>query len=66
MITNKQSTDRFVRQRDLVPLNRLSESLCTVVGVGGQVTGNRQLSRTKTTPSGGKTSKWIATPVTIP
>jgi sulfur carrier protein ThiS adenylyltransferase len=34
MNTNEPPTDRFVRQRDLVPMQRLSEVTCTVIGVG--------------------------------
>jgi len=32
--TNNQSTDRFMRQRDLVPMDQLSKLNCSVIGVG--------------------------------
>lgn len=34
MQMNDQPKDRFVRQHDLVPMDRLSELTCTVIGVG--------------------------------
>jgi sulfur carrier protein ThiS adenylyltransferase len=34
MNSNEQLTDRFIRQRELVPMERLPELACTVIGVG--------------------------------
>lgn len=34
MMTNKAANDRFVRQRELVPEERLAKVPCTVIGVG--------------------------------